>query len=232
MPRTARIAPAECVYHVLTRGNNREAVFRDERDFKKYLDLLSRYKEKFQFKLYHYVLMKNHVHLVLETVTGKGNLSEIMKGINVSYAQYYKGRYKHIGHFWQDRYKSIIISKDEYLLACGSYVELNPVRARLVEDPKEYPWSSYGVSAYGNKDELVDEHPIYLNLSEEEGERRKRYREFVRGMNKEKGAMKGEMDRRRIYGSEGLTKRITTKYKVDAVIKPKGRPRKDGREDK
>jgi REP element-mobilizing transposase RayT len=92
MPRTARIAPAECVYHVLTRGNNREAVFRDERDFKKYLDLLSRYKEKFQFKLYHYVLMKNHVHLVLETVTGKGNLSEIMKGINVSYAQYYKGR--------------------------------------------------------------------------------------------------------------------------------------------
>jgi putative transposase len=208
MPRTARIAPAECVYHVLTRGNNREAVFRDERDFKKYLDLLSRYKEKFQFKLYHYVLMKNHVHLVLETVTGKGNLSEIMKGINVSYAQYYKGRYKHIGHFWQDRYKSIIISKDDY------------------------PWSSYGVYAYGNKDGLVDEHPIYLNLTEGEGERRKRYKEFVRGMIKERSMMRGEMDRRRIYGSEGLTKKITTKYKVEAVIMPKGRPRKDGREDK
>jgi putative transposase len=97
-----------------------------------------------------------------------------MKGINLSYAQYYKGCYKHIGHFWQDRYKSIIISKDEYLLACGSYVELNPVRAGVVKDLREYKWSSYNVYAYGKRDALIEEHPIYRGLSGEERERRER----------------------------------------------------------
>jgi len=87
--------------------------------------------------------MRNHIHFVLEPTAKGGKLSEIMKGINLSYAQYYKNKHRHIGHFWQDRYKSILISKDNYLLACGSYIELNPVRARIVEDPKDYRWSSY-----------------------------------------------------------------------------------------
>ena len=98
--------------------------------------------------------MTNHVHLVIETTEEGGELSQIMKGINLSYAQYFKVKYKHIGHFWQDRYKSIIISKDEYLLACGSYVELNPVRAGMVKDPREYRWSSYPSNAYGKKDDF------------------------------------------------------------------------------
>jgi putative transposase len=110
MPRTARVAPREHVYHVLTRGNNRQDVFKDEEDFKKYLELLLRYKERYQFKLYHYVLMTNHVHLVIEPSEYGGSLSEIMKGINLAYAQHYKRKYNHTGHFWQDRYKSIIIS--------------------------------------------------------------------------------------------------------------------------
>jgi putative transposase len=150
-----------------------------------------------------------------------------MKVINLSYAQYYKIRYKHIGHFWQDRYKSIIISKDDYLLACGSYVELNPVRAKIVEDPKDYKWSSYNVYAYGRKKSIVDEHSIYKELSKDETERRKKYRELVRGMLREKGTMKGEMDRRVVYGSDDFIEEVTTQYKVGAVINPIGRPRKD-----
>lgn len=82
MPRTARVAPKEHVYHVLTRGNNRQAVFEDEEDFRKYLDILLRYKEKYNYRLYHYVLMNNHVHLVIEPSEPGGGLSEIMKGIN------------------------------------------------------------------------------------------------------------------------------------------------------
>lgn len=202
MPRTSRTAPRGHVYHVLTRGNNRQDVFEDYNDFKRYLDLLLRYKEKYQFKLYHYVLMTNHVHLVIEPSGDGGSLSEIMKGINLAYAQHYKRKYRHTGHFWQDRYKSIIISKDEYLIACGSYVELNPVRAKMAEDPKDYQWSSYRAYAYGKRDVPVDEHPVYLQLSGDEGERRRKYREFVRGMLKETEAMKGEMDRRIVYGSE------------------------------
>ena len=225
MPRTARVAPKEHVYHVLTRGNNRQDVFEDGDDFRKYLDLLFRYKEKYHFKLYHYVMMTNHVHLVIEPLEEGGGLSEIMKGINLVYAQHYKRKYGHTGHFWQDRYKSIIISRDQYLLACGSYVELNPVRAKMVEDPKDYPWSSYRAYAYGKRDVLLDKHPVYLQLSEKERERRKKYRDFVLGMLKKKEAMRGEMDRRVVYGSEDFVKDITTTYNISEKIKQMGRQR-------
>ena len=227
MPRTARIAPREYVYHILTRGNNRQDVFKEERDYRKYIEILQRYKERYKFKLYHYVLMKNHVHLVLEPVERGGTLAEIMKGINLSYVKYYKFRYKHIGHFWQDRYKSIIISKDNYLFACGSYVELNPVRAGVVKDPKDYKWSSYKVYAHGKRDALIDEHPIYKELSRREVERRKKYRDFVNGMLIDKDAMKGEMNRRVIYGSEEFIDKVTKEYEIEAVIRLKGRPKKD-----
>jgi putative transposase len=230
MPRTARIARDEHVYHILTRGNNRQDVFKDEKDYKKYIEILKRYKERYKFKLYHYVLMRNHVHLIIETIPKSGKLSDIMKGINLSYAQYYKNRYRHVGHFWQDRYKSIIISRDDYLLACASYIELNPVRAKIVKDPKDYKWSSYKAYAYGKNGSIVDEHTIYKELSKRETERRKEYRELVKGMLREKNAMKGEMNRRVVYGSEDFIKRITKEYKIDAVIKPKGRPKKDEKE--
>jgi len=110
--------------------------FRDETDHQRYIEILKRYKGRYQFKLYHYPLMKNHVHLVLETNEKGGSLAEIMKGTNISFAQRNRNRYDHTGHFWQDRYKSILISKDQYLLACGSYVELNPVRAGLLRPPE------------------------------------------------------------------------------------------------
>ncbi|MEW6007779.1 MAG: transposase [bacterium] len=223
MPRTARIAPKEYVYHILTRGNNRQDIFKDVDDYKKYLGILQRYKEKYKFKLYHYVLMTNHIHLVIEPKEEGGNLAEIMKGINLSYAQYYKDKYDHIGHFWQDRYKSIIVSKDSHLLACGSYVELNPIRANIVEDPKDYKWSSYNVYAYGKKDPLIDEHPIY---KEPETGHRKKYRDFVREILKNKDAMRGEMNRKLIYGNEKFVEKTKEKYKIEEVIKPKGRPKK------
>jgi putative transposase len=223
MPRTARVAPKGHVYHVLTRGNNRQDVFRDDEGFRQYQNILLRYKEKFNFTLYHYVLMSNHVHLIIEPSEDGGGLSDIMKGINLSYAQYYKRRYNHIGHFWQDRYKSIIVSKDQYLIACGSYVELNPVRASIVEDPKDYAWSSYKVYAYGNKDVLVDEHPLYLQMAEEDRERRRKYREFVWGMLRDKDAMRGEMDRRIVYGNESFVNTLTKTLKISEIRKPVGR---------
>jgi len=224
MPRAARIAPRDYVYHVLTRGNNRQNIFKDEEDFTTYIEILKKYKERYQYKLYHYVLMTNHVHLVMEATEEGGELSQIMKGINLSYAQYYKNKYKHTGHFWQDRFKSILISKDEYLLACGSYVELNPVRAGMVKDPKEYRWSSYRANAYGQKDALLDEHVIYSKLFQDQ-EVRKAYREFVYQMMEKKEAMRGEMDRRAIYGSGAFIQEVNRRFKIDALIKEPGRPR-------
>jgi len=224
MARTARTAPQETIYHILTRGNNRKVIFKEESDYTRYIEILNHYKEKYRFLLYHYALMGNHVHLVLETTAKGGRLAEIMKGINLSYAQYYKKKYKHTGHFWQDRYKSIIISNDEYLLACGSYVELNPVRARIIEDPKDYRWSSYLVYAYGHRDSVTDAHGIYQALAGEEGKRKKKYREFVRGMMETKKALKGEMEKKQVYGSEKFVKDLHTRYAVSPLIRRVGRP--------
>ena len=229
MPRTARIAPKAFVFHVLTRGNNKQTVFKDDEDFKEYVDVLRKYKAKYKYKLYHYVLMTNHVHLVIEPTEDGGELSQIMKGINLSYAQHFKKKYEYTGHFWQDRFKSIIISKDEYLLACGSYVELNPVRAGMVKDPKDYPWSSYKTNAYGGKDNLIDRHIMYAKLSTDETVR-KEYRSFVQQMQRKHDSMRGEMDRRTIYGGSEFIQRVRKRYKIDAVIKKRGRPKKESPE--
>jgi putative transposase len=171
--------------------------------------------------------MGNHVHLVLETTAKGGRLAEIMKGINLTYAQYFKKKYKHTGHFWQDRFKSIIISDDEYLLACGSYVELNAVRAGIVKDPKDYRWSSYVTYAYGQGDSLIDVHVIYRFLSGEESTRRKKYREFVRSMMETRKAQKGEMEKKQVYGSEKFIRELHKKYSVSPLIRRVGRPRSE-----
>ena len=232
MPRVARVAPKGYIYHILTRGNNRQNVFKAEGDFDHYLEILWKYKKEYRFLLYHYVLMRNHVHLVLELTRDGGSLAEIMKGINLSYVFYYKKKYKHIGHFWQDRYKSIIVAKNNYLLACGSYVELNPVRAQTHVDPGDYPWSSYSVYAYGKSHPLVDEHPIYGRLSSNELIRRKRYRDLVKRMMKERNGMKGVMFGRILYGNSNFEEKIREVHGIASSIRSRGRPKKDAKREK
>jgi len=210
----------------MTRGNNRQTVFKDDEDYGRYLEILQQYRQKYKFKLYHYVLMSNHVHLVLQPSERGGALSEIMKGINLSYAYHYKKKYRHVGHFWQDRYKSIIVAMDEYLLACGSYVELNPVRAHMVKEPKQYRWSSYNWYASGVVNLLLDKQPAYQNLGRNAGERQQKYRQFVKGMLKEKKAMEGEMDRRLVYGSTDFIGMLTKKHTIGGELRAIGRPKK------
>ncbi len=111
-------------------------------------------------------------------------------------------------------------------MTCDSYVELNPVRTRMLKEPKEYRWSSYGANAYGKKDDLVDEPVIYGTLSSDENIR-KEYRNFIQEMLQKKEAMPGEMDRRTICGGGEFLKRVQNKFKLDAVIKKRGRPRKE-----
>ncbi len=212
----------------MTRGNNRQRVFKDDEDYTRYIHILQQYKLKYKFLLYHYVLMGNHIHLVLQPSGHGGALSEIMKGINLSYAYHYKKKYNHVGHFWQDRYKSIIVSEDEYLLSCGSYVELNPVRAKKVGDPKDYPWSSYCAYAYGTDNPAVEKHPTYKGLAEKPVDRQRKYRDFVKGMLKEKKAMKGEMDRRLVYGDADFIGTLTRKHAITGYLRSIGRPKKEG----
>ncbi len=227
MPRNGRIAPQGYLYHIISRGNNSQSVFEDERDFRKYLKIIEKYKEKYFFKLYHYVLMSNHTHLILETTEEGGSLSEIMKSINLSYTLYYQIKYGYTGHLWQGRYKSIIVSKDEYLLACGSYVELNPVRARICENPEDYTWSSYLVYAYGEKDLLVDKHPVYDEMGRDEEESKRNYRKFVKEMLEKDKPYESEIENGIIYGNTEFVEEELKKHYTEKVVKPKGRPRKN-----
>ena len=152
MPRQARLLLDNGCYHVITRSNQRQTIFKEQDDFNIYLELLYRYKKRYNSKIYGFCLMNNHVHLVMES----DKLSKAMHGINLSYAQYFKYKYRTTGHFWQDRYKSFVIQRDRYIINCITYIEYNPVRAEIVSRPEEYPWSSYTARILGKNNKLLD----------------------------------------------------------------------------
>ncbi|MBU4148935.1 MAG: transposase [Candidatus Omnitrophica bacterium] len=179
MPRMARTLPEEGLLHVFTRGNNKRYVFRKERDFKIYLELLKKYKKRFNLIIYHYALMCNHIHLLCK-ICAETNLAKLMQGLGLSYSNRYRKRYKYTGQFWQGRYKGNLIEDDGYLLRCGLYIERNPVEAGLVTLPEEYLWSSYRAYAFGEKDDIVDIDPLFETLGKNNEEQKKTYRDLMR----------------------------------------------------
>ncbi|MBU1125120.1 MAG: transposase [Candidatus Omnitrophica bacterium] len=156
MPRTARITMENCVYHIITRGNQKQSVFREYSDYEKYLSLLSKYKKRHQFKLYCFCLMPNHVHLILH-IEEPVIVNKILRSLNLSYTRFFNFKYKTVGHLWQDRFKSRIIAQDRYLEECMKYIEGNPLRAGLNWYIEDYPWSSYAFRL--KKSILVDKLP-------------------------------------------------------------------------
>lgn len=142
MARQKRIYFTKACYHVCIRGNNRQYVLQEKEDKIAFLESLSKFKERFAFKLYALVLMDNHPHLVIETVN-KITISKIMQAVALSYSFKFRRKYGYTGHVWQGRFKSNLISGDGYILSCIEYIHNNPVRAKIVASPQEYLWSSY-----------------------------------------------------------------------------------------
>lgn len=161
MPRPARLLLSHSYYHVMTRGNNKNIVFRQVADYQYYLELIARFKSDLPFDLFHYCLMPTHVHQLVRTVKAK-NFSLYMKKINLAYFHYFRRKYSWVGHFWQDRFKSQPVGKDEYFIQCGKYIEENPVRNGLVSDPVEYTYSSYKHYTSDNKNPLITD-DIFFN---------------------------------------------------------------------
>lgn len=151
MARKPRVEYAGAFYHVICRGNQRQAIFRSDADRKHYLERLEQYRERYGFKVYAYVLMGNHVHLLIET--GRVPLSRIMQGLQLRYTGYFNKKYHKVGHLFQGRYKAILCDRDAYLLELVRYLHLNPQRMRSPMDAGNYRWSSHG--AYLGKDNLV-----------------------------------------------------------------------------
>jgi len=167
MPRQPRFLLSQSYYHIITRGNNRNTIFKEKEDYFYFLKLIAKYKKEHPFDLYHYCLMPNHVHLLIQTRNAK-DFSVFMKKLNLSYYHYFKKKYGWIGHFWQNRFKSQPVGKDEYFIQCGKYIELNPIRANIVKDPKDYPYSSYNYYANSKENNLLTDDFFY---EEEKGVR-------------------------------------------------------------
>ena len=142
MARPLRLEFAHALYHVTSRGNRREDIYHDDADRQAWLSLLARVCKRFNWTVHAYCLMSNHYHLLVETP--EPNLSAGMRQLNGVYTQLSNRAHGRVGHVFQGRFKAIVVDKDNYLLELARYVVLNPVRAGMVQDPGQWPWSSYG----------------------------------------------------------------------------------------
>lgn len=177
MARALRIEYEGAVYHVTARGNERRKIFFSKRDYDKFKEYLGEAKEKYRFLLNAYVLMTNHYHLIVETP--EKNLSRVMHYLNSSYTTYTNIKRKRSGHLFQGRYKAILVDKDSYLRELSRYVHLNPVRAKMVVKPEEYPYSSYKSFISGSPESIVNVGAILGMFSKSEKQARGRYQAFV-----------------------------------------------------
>jgi putative transposase len=164
--------------HIIQRGNDRAACFRRDSDYLLYLLHLRQLSERFSCSVHAYCLMTNHVHLLLTPATREG-CSTLMRNLGQRYVQYFNRTYERTGTLWEGRFRSCLVDTARYALACQRYIELNPLRAKMVAHPGEYPWSSYRTHVGTAPDAWLTQQAEYLALSEEVAMRREAYRRLL-----------------------------------------------------
>lgn len=179
MPRRPRVILPNVPQHIIQRGNNRQACFYADEDYHSYLEWLKEYSDKTDCKIHAYVLMTNHVHLLVSTEKAEA-VGAMMKALGQRYVQYINKMYKRTGTLWEGRYKSCPTQAETYLLACQRYIELNPIRANMVKHPAEYRWSSYASNAQGADSSIITPHSLYNALGLDAATRQATYRELFR----------------------------------------------------
>lgn len=179
MPRRARLTLPNVPLHLIQRGNNRQACFFVDEDYHVYLAWLGEHAGKCGCRIHAYVLMTNHVHLLLSADDAKGP-GALMKAVGQRYVQYINRTYQRSGTLWEGRYRSCLAQDETYLFTCQRYIELNPVRATMVAHPGEYRWSSYAANAQDAVDAVVQPHVLYLALGTTLADRQAAYRELFR----------------------------------------------------
>ena len=177
MPRKLRMFQANIPCHVISRGNNRNVCFFAHEDYLFYLECLSDACLKYSGEVHAYVLMTNHVHLLI-TPSTKDSIPQIMQSIGRRYVQYINNTYQRTGTLWEGRYKASLVDAEHYLLACYKYIELNPVRAKMVEHPADYPWSSYAVNSGIKTRQQLKMHDVYKYLGVDHNTRCNAYKEL------------------------------------------------------
>jgi len=180
MARLPRICLPDIPQHVIQRGNNRQACFGSDEDYAAYAHWLEEYARKFRVAIHAWVFMTNHVHLLLTPETDDG-VSRLMQTLGRKYVRYFNYTYKRSGTLWEGRFKSCVVEAENYLLLCQRYIELNPVRAGMVEAPGDYTWSSYRANGLGQPARFWAPHSVYQQLGKTVAERTAAYRELFRG---------------------------------------------------
>jgi len=179
MPRRARLALPGVPLHLIQRGNNRQACFFTDEDYRFYLEWLAEHAGKIGCRIHAYALMTNHVHLLVSADRAEAP-GAFMKALGQRYVQYVNRVYRRSGTLWEGRFRSCPIQEEAYLLACQRYIELNPVRAGMVEHPGEYRWSSYRANGQGEDNAVIRPHSLYEALGLDVASRRAAYRELFR----------------------------------------------------
>ena len=180
MARLGRYFVRDQPLHVIQRGNDRQPIFFEHADYTRYRDWLAEAAEAYGCAIHAYVLMTNHVHLLV-TPERAESLPRTMQSLGRRYVRYVNLAHKRTGTMWEGRYRAAPIDGDAYFLACCRYIELNPVRARMTAHPRDYPWSSYAAHALGAKDPLLSNHAFYRSLGRTVAERQQAYRALFRG---------------------------------------------------
>jgi putative transposase len=226
MARLPRLSIGGYPHHVIQRGNDREAIFVDRDDYLRYLQALAEVTRSLEVAVHAYVLMPNHVHLLMTPSDAKA-VGRAMQAIGRRYVRWFNDRHARTGALFEGRYRSALVEADRYLLACMRYIELNPVRAGIVQRPDEFPWSSYRHHAGLFTDTNVSDHPLYWALGNTPFERQANY---MRLFQQELGS--ADLDRIRhsthggwVLGGASFLEEISRRSRRRATRHQAGRPR-------
>ena len=230
MARQPRVILSGYPHHVIQRGNNRNVIFAGDGDYRFYLEKLGDACRRHGCRIHAYVLMTNHVHLLMTPETETG-ISHAMQSLGRSYVRYFNDLYRRTGTLWEGRFKATLVDTDEYLLSCYRYIEENPVRAGMVASPADYPWSSYRHNALGEEDALVSAHDGYLTLGADASDRQQVYRAlFGTPLDEDTLSNIREMTNRGwVLGNDRFRERIEALAKRRTAPKPRGGDRKSAK---
>jgi len=225
MARLPRLDLQGIAQHIVQRGNDRQACFADDADYLHYRQELGEAALKHGCALHAYVLMTNHVHLLVTPGEPEG-VSKMMQAIGRRYVGCFNARYRRTGTLWEGRFKAALVDSDRYLLTCYRYIELNPVRAGMVAHTLDYRWSSHHCNAGGTDEARITAHPCYLALGASPRERQLTYRAlFNHAVSPEDTeALRAHTQQQRALGSERFRTQVEALTQRAAGLRPRGRP--------
>jgi putative transposase len=227
MARLPRYSIVNQPQHIILQGRDGQSICFEEQDYQYFHDCLDAAAYNYNLKLHAYVIMPNHAH-VLATPGNSDSVSRMVQSLGRNYVQYFNECYEGTGTLWEGRYRATVVDAKNYMLTCSRYIELNPVRAGLVDKPLQYQWSSYAHNAQGQQDEMITTAREYQRLGESDAERSKAYRQLFRQkldaqlvQDITDSALKGW-----VLGDARFAAKIEKLSGRRATQLPKGRPRK------